>query len=155
MTARTDLRLTPSGKIPPISVIRDWVMARDNNTCADCGGPATEIDHRWPRRLGGDEDSRNLVAICSPCNKVKGGRVSSEHATPDYIAAGGDALQAAIEDRLRELEHLVFIAMYRNEAEAASNVCFNLAAISNAAERFSLRCRERLLDAMRSLEAAP
>ena len=43
------------------------VMQRDRWTCQYCGGPATQIDHRKPRRLGGTDELDNLCACCTEC----------------------------------------------------------------------------------------
>lgn len=48
------------------------VLARDNNTCAYCGRPATTVDHVVPVSKGGDAyDTDNMVAACVSCNMSK------------------------------------------------------------------------------------
>lgn len=59
---------------------RNWtetravVLYRDGYLCQICrDAPATEVDHVWPRRMGGTDDLDNLQAACVPCNRQKGG----------------------------------------------------------------------------------
>lgn len=52
---------------------RRYVLTRDGHRCRVCGVPATEVDHIWPRRLGGSDEPDNLRAICRSCNLRKGG----------------------------------------------------------------------------------
>lgn len=57
---------------PTIKRIRDFIMARDNQTCFYCGEKATQIDHLIPVVYGGLNTSTNLVASCAKCNNLKG-----------------------------------------------------------------------------------
>jgi 5-methylcytosine-specific restriction endonuclease McrA len=44
--------------------------------CAKCGATEDlEIDHVWPRSLGGTSEADNLQVLCSSCNKAKGANV--------------------------------------------------------------------------------
>lgn len=52
--------------------LRGAVLYRDDFECQVCGDPATEVDHIFPRSLGGPDEFENLQAICGPCNKAKG-----------------------------------------------------------------------------------
>ncbi len=39
--------------------------------CQKCGiAPSTETHHKIPRRLGGTDDEKNLLAACSKCHHV-------------------------------------------------------------------------------------
>lgn len=52
-------------------VVAAEVLERDGHTCRYCGGPASGVDHRIPRRVGGPSEPWNLVAACRPCNSKK------------------------------------------------------------------------------------
>jgi 5-methylcytosine-specific restriction endonuclease McrA len=43
-----------------------------NDPCADCGGPAGEVDHIDALMIGGTETNDNLTAACKSCNSSKG-----------------------------------------------------------------------------------
>lgn len=55
--------------------LRFEVLRRDGYTCRYCGAKAPDVvltvDHVVPTTLGGDDDPRNLVACCQPCNAGK------------------------------------------------------------------------------------
>lgn len=57
-----------------------YVKIRDRGRCRYCDQPGTTIDHVYPRRLGGGDESDNLVVACWPCNSRKRGR------TPDMAS---------------------------------------------------------------------
>jgi 5-methylcytosine-specific restriction endonuclease McrA len=57
---------------------RSGVIARDNGTCAYCGGHATTVDHVLPRSRGGKNSWTNTVAACGGCNQRKGDRTPVE-----------------------------------------------------------------------------
>jgi len=63
---------------------RPGVLARDNATCAYCGGHGSTIDHIVPRSRGGKNSWLNTVAACGGCNQRKGDR---------ELAAAGMALR--------------------------------------------------------------
>lgn len=84
--------------------VRGLVMARayfapiDAFVCALCCGRMTEsdvvIDHIMPVALGGDDDARNLQAVCRVCNAVKSDRhpdddfehlIWAAHGDPEYV----------------------------------------------------------------------
>jgi hypothetical protein len=55
---------------------------RDGDACLECGEfldftnlSAIHVDHRWPRKLGGDDRIANLGLLHERCNKLKGDRV--------------------------------------------------------------------------------
>lgn len=84
---RTDLRF-PCGRAATWPEIRVWVLNRDGHVCAECGDEATEVDHIWPRRWGGNDASTNLRAICGPCNKAKGSSIDIDEASDAQLVAG-------------------------------------------------------------------
>lgn len=100
--SRTDL-VMPSGKQATWEAIRRWVLDRDERTCQMCFSPADEVDHIWPRRLGGNDSSGNLQALCGPCNRAKGDRVDMRMATGDQLLAASEALGKKIERLVEEL----------------------------------------------------
>lgn len=51
--------------------LRLQILARDNHTCAYCGGEATTIDHIIPKAKGGSDTESNLIACCRTCNTLK------------------------------------------------------------------------------------
>src|SRR5687768_15842876 len=57
-------------RLPPgwSSTIQSRILARDGHRCYQCGGPATEVDHK---DQGDDHRDENLAAICVPCHKKK------------------------------------------------------------------------------------
>jgi hypothetical protein len=103
----TDLRCTDTGGLPTYAAIRSYILRRDGHTCQECGGVASEVDHIWPRRHGGDDTAVNLRAVCAPCNKVKGDSVEWHTATLDQLIA---AHEAAADRALSESRTLAAIA---------------------------------------------
>lgn len=55
--------------------LRAHVLERDKNICMYCGWKAIQVDHIKPRGSGGPDTADNLVACCTSCNRVAGGRV--------------------------------------------------------------------------------
>lgn len=57
--------------------LRFEIFKRDGFTCRYCGRRAPdviiEVEHVWPKRLGGDDSAANLVTSCRDCNKGKSG----------------------------------------------------------------------------------
>jgi 5-methylcytosine-specific restriction endonuclease McrA len=74
--------LRDSGSTRQWRSIRSRVLRRDQFICFYCGQEATTVDHVIPRRLGGLDSDDNLVASCSKCNLVKGGRFFARPRTP-------------------------------------------------------------------------
>ena len=54
------------------------VAARADHRCEYCKAPETlseteyEVEHLWPRKLGGLDEFHNLALACPSCNKKKG-----------------------------------------------------------------------------------
>lgn len=54
--------------------LRAETLRRDGHRCRYCGAVAHQADHVIPRKQGGADTPRNLVASCHICNKTAGGR---------------------------------------------------------------------------------
>ena len=53
------------------------VLERDNYRCVYCGSEEQlQVDHIWPRKLGGGHDLDNLQTLCRPCNLRKAAKIS-------------------------------------------------------------------------------
>jgi len=50
--------------------LRKKVLDRDGHECQYCGAKATQADHVIPRKKGGADAMKNLVAACAACNKA-------------------------------------------------------------------------------------
>jgi hypothetical protein len=62
-----DPRVTPAWRR-----IRKAVLRRDRFRCSDCGGPASDVDHRVELIDGGAAFAiENLQALCEPCHDAK------------------------------------------------------------------------------------
>lgn len=68
----------------PVSEIEGEIRSRDLGRCRYCGiGDVNmEIDHVWPRALGGDNRAENLVLACVSCNSQKKDKVIYEEWFP-------------------------------------------------------------------------
>ena len=66
--------------------LRAIVLDRDDYTCWLCGGPATEVDHLFPKAHGGRDKLSNLRAACRTCNAVKGEKIFPGQVTVDRAA---------------------------------------------------------------------
>jgi 5-methylcytosine-specific restriction enzyme A len=54
--------------------LRLRILERDRHTCTNCGKPASTVDHRKPRHLGGTDDPSNLTSLCERCHETKSAR---------------------------------------------------------------------------------
>lgn len=65
---------------PRVSLSKREILRRDDYTCQYCGRKmrTLTLDHVIPRRQGGPHTWANLVAACSTCNRLKGGKSPSE-----------------------------------------------------------------------------
>lgn len=61
---------------------RRAILHRDKNRCGYCGGPATTIDHIFPKSRGGLDTWENLIAACLACNQRKRNRTPEEAVMP-------------------------------------------------------------------------
>ncbi len=96
------------------SSIRHWVLERDNWVCQICfRSNASDVDHIWPRRLGGTDYVGNLQAACGPCNKAKGDRVSPSSASPEHLRVAVTALESRVDALNAELEQFETELMVR------------------------------------------
>lgn len=66
----------------PFAKKRVIVLHEAHYECAICGGEAVEVDHIWPRNLGGSDDLDNLQAACRRCNARKGDSFFVQDITP-------------------------------------------------------------------------
>jgi len=76
------------------SQIRKAILKRDNYICGYCGSQARCVDHIFPRILGGDNTTDNLIAACLQCNSRKGGRTLKE-ARMSILWFGGEPVEFA------------------------------------------------------------
>lgn len=79
------------------------ILKRDNFTCRYCGRKAPEVelqvDHYFPRSLGGLDKEWNLVASCRACNIGKSNKIPDEH---DYLSPEEVMHEAALVEREAE-----------------------------------------------------
>ena len=74
---------TPRGPRMTIRELRRRLSEDDGPTCQGCGYRPPqdlveylEVDHRQPKSRQGRDDIRNRVLLCSPCNGVKGNKLT-------------------------------------------------------------------------------
>lgn len=89
---------------PPVTAERETisltlrlaVLIRDGHRCRLCGVTAREvrleIDHKVPVVLGGTSAPDNLLTLCRPCNRGKGGR-RLPAATEAFLAQGAREIE--------------------------------------------------------------
>lgn len=71
--------MAKSFKWPPgYARLHAYVLVRDKHECYVCKGRATQVDHLFPRSLGGSNHPNNLAAICETCNKKRHNNVHME-----------------------------------------------------------------------------
>lgn len=54
------------------SLVRKYILERDQYTCAYCGEYGDTMDHLHPQSKGGTHVPSNLVTACETCNRLKG-----------------------------------------------------------------------------------
>lgn len=69
---RSEYTIDPYYDSPDWRILREKVLKRDQRTCRYCHGPAHQADHVIPRKCGGKDQMKNLVACCATCNKTAG-----------------------------------------------------------------------------------
>ena len=74
---------TPQGPRMTVRELRERLSKEDGTFCQGCGySPPNglveymEVDHRQPKSRQGRDDIRNRVLLCSPCNGVKGNKLT-------------------------------------------------------------------------------
>ena len=74
---------TPKGPRMTVRELRERLSKEDGTFCQGCGySPPNglveymEVDHRQPKSRQGRDDIRNRVLLCSPCNGVKGNKLT-------------------------------------------------------------------------------
>lgn len=86
--------------------VRKKIIERDGEICQICGATGDdvkyEVDHIYPRVLGGDNRVENLQVLCTRCNKSKGGRTLWDYVY-DYDIEVTPSIQAHI-DRVRKID---------------------------------------------------
>lgn len=97
--------------------LRFEILRRDNYTCRYCGARTPDatltIDHVVPTTLGGDDDPRNLVTACQPCNAGKSSipadaaLVEDVDATAMLFAQATDRAAAQRRREMGEIDTLV------------------------------------------------
>ena len=75
--------VSPRPKAPKLTAreLRGRLTVADGLKCQGCGWVPhheeyLEVDHRVPKSVGGKDDMRNRVLLCSPCNGTKGNRLT-------------------------------------------------------------------------------
>lgn len=60
------------------ATIRKQVIVRDSSTCQVCGrvvdGRDCQVDHKIPKKRGGDDSLENLWVLCQRCHQAKTAR---------------------------------------------------------------------------------
>ena len=75
--------VSPQPKAPRLTArqLRERLILADGLKCQGCGwvphhADYLEADHRVPKAHGGRDDIRNRALLCSPCNSVKGKKLT-------------------------------------------------------------------------------
>ena len=83
---------------------RGAVLAQALFVCEICEeADAKDVDHIWPRSLGGTDQRKNLRAACGPCNKSKGNRIYGEDIDRDPTLA----VMGVVHHRREALAHSI------------------------------------------------
>ncbi|MGW5877061.1 RNA-guided endonuclease IscB [Nocardiopsis terrae] len=69
--------------------VREYLLAKFDRTCVYCGAVNVplNIDHVYPRSLGGSDRVSNLVLACVPCNQTKTNRPVEAFVTNKHTLA--------------------------------------------------------------------
>jgi len=80
--------------------LRDKILLRDNFTCKNCGVhrdiAVLNVDHIFPRSMGGKAEENNLQVLCKSCNLLKLNRIFNEKKTQTLKSK---SVQNASEDK--------------------------------------------------------
>lgn len=86
--------------------LRQQVLERDGHQCQICGRKKDkvkfDIDHIYPRIMGGDNRIDNLQVLCTTCNRRKGADSLWDYVKSNYIPVT-PRIQAHI-DRVRQID---------------------------------------------------
>ncbi len=59
------------------------LMRQRAGSCVSCGSTEDlEVDHIWPKSLGGPTRQDNLQVLCKECNRKKGGSTKQDTLAP-------------------------------------------------------------------------
>jgi hypothetical protein len=134
----TNLVITGTDRAPSYDQIRGYVLRRDEHVCQVCGDAALEVDHIWPRELGGNDDTSNLQAICGPCNKAKGSRVDIGAAGAADLGAAifalADRLETALQDFSEFVQDVAYCAPVELRAVAHMQASQRILMLRNSVE---------------------
>jgi hypothetical protein len=124
---------------------RGAVLAQALFVCEICGeASATQVDHIWPRTLGGSHRRSNLRAACGPCNRQKGGQLwrSDIERQPHLV---GDGVNDALRRAASALIDATRWTLYRESAGMCSEVDV---AMSEGWDAISLRLIDAAIEAV-------
>jgi 5-methylcytosine-specific restriction endonuclease McrA len=63
--------------------VKQFVFARDRGRCRQCGATSDlQFDHVIPIAMNGGSTADNLQLLCGPCNRRKGGGLTSGYPAP-------------------------------------------------------------------------
>lgn len=58
--------------------VKQYVWQRDGGRCLNCGANTElQFDHVIPLAMGGSNEPENLQLLCGPCNRMKGGGLTT------------------------------------------------------------------------------
>ena len=84
------------------------IVRREGGRCFYCGRATTAetvtLDHAIPRRSGGNNTYRNIVACCFDCNSRKTGKMPADYLR--WLCRRGRMSEEELGDRLKALEAL-------------------------------------------------
>lgn len=128
--------------------IRFEIFKRDDFSCQYCGVTSKEsklvIDHIYPIKHGGENDTQNLITACSRCNIGKGATLLSRKLSP---------LPPILSEKDEEIRRLqmVVIKKYRTnsvEFTKLANRLYDQIKASGYSEKRSIETMRKDLDGM-------
>lgn len=71
----------PKGSRMTLAEKKEFLLDKDGEICQGCDRffddqRYLEVDHRQPRSEGGSDEPANLILLCTPCNRLKGDRLT-------------------------------------------------------------------------------